>query len=318
MTSKRKIITFSGRMRSGKDMLCKTLENELGAKTLSMATQLKKLCCGILEMELPMLSPWDEEKLNLWKNNRGFLSEDGLQLCEETIQMVAYQTGFCTEDVFDRCLGVSFRNVRELLQLIGTEVIRSIDPSWHIRKTLQAISELPEDTIACVDDIRFQNELKAFRDAGADSFFIIRTNAENVSNHESENTLHHSDFPDNRVIINNGDPETLCRNFIKIISNGFGTVSGCQMFLSDYPKYRDVKRDFGVVQTPLVDEIIRQNKDRDMFTKDGLIAFRNNTAFKIKDVLEEMDIVRSYSYEQIGGRFVIDNPIAYENLKRWL
>lgn len=316
--TRRKIITFTGRMRSGKDMLCKAMETAYGAKTFSMATHLKKLCLYILETEIPCLSPWDWTKLNTWKNNRGILVEEGIELSDESVNFISAYTGFPLEDVRDACSGLTFRNVRELLQLIGTDVIRSIDSSWHIRKTLWDISRLPEDTVACVDDIRFANELEAFRNAGAETFFIIRNNAENVSNHESERTLSMSDFPDNRVIVNNGTVEELCKEFTCEFDNGFNVVCNKPIFLSEYPKYNDVERTFGLEQTTLVDEIIRQNRDRDTFLKDGLITFRNNTRFKVAEVLEEMKITHSYSYEQIGGRFVIDNPIAYENLKRWL
>ena len=316
--SRRKIITFSGRMRSGKDILCKAMETAYGARTFSMATHLKTLCTHILETEIPCLSPWDGTRLDTWKNNRGMLVEEGIELSEESMNAISEYTGFALEDVRDACSRITFRNVRELLQLIGTDVIRSIDSSWHIRKTLQDISRLPEDTVACVDDIRFANELEAFRNAGAETFFIIRNNAENVSNHESENNLHATDFPDNRVIINNGTVEELCKEFTCEFANGFNVVCKKPIFLSEYPKYSDVERGFGLEPTPLVDEIIRQNKNRETFLKDGLITFRNNTRFKVAEVLEAMRITHSYSYEQIGGRFVIDNPVAYENLKRWL
>ena len=311
-------MTFSGRMRSGKDMLCRAMETAYGAKTFSMATHLKILCSKILEMEIPCLSPWDNPKLDMWKNNRGVLLEEGIELCDESVKFISDYTGFALEDVKCVCSGVAFRNVRELLQLVGTDVIRSIDSSWHIKKTQQDISKLPDGTVACVDDIRFQNELDAFRNAGAESFFIIRTNAEMVSNHESEDTLHVSDFPDNRVIVNNGTPNELCKEFTCEFANGFNVVCDKPIFLSEYPKYCDVEQRFGLEQTPLVDEIIRQNRDRETFLKDGLITFRNNKNFNVKEVLEEMKITHSYSYEQIGGRFVIDNPVAYENLKRWL
>ena len=317
MTNNRKIITFSGRMRSGKDMLCHAMETAYGAKTFSLATHLKSICCKILDIELSMLSTWDYAKLDAWKNNRGVLCEDGIKLSNQSIEVVSNETGFDYDDIYGVCKNLGFRNVRELLQLVGTEIIRTIDNSWHIRKTLQDISQLPEATIACVDDIRFPNELEAFRKAGADSFFIIRTNAETVSRHKSENSLFPVDFPVNRIIVNNGEPEVLCNSFVKRYANGFDMASENPIFISEYPQY-NTNINFGTEFTPIVEETIRQNKERDVFVKDGLITFRNNTKFNLKELLEEMGITKTYTHKQNGGRFVIDNPIAYENLKRWL
>ena len=318
MTNNRKIITFSGRMRSGKDMLCHAMETAYGAKTFSLATHLKQLCCKILDIELQIFSPWDYTKLDTWKNNRGFFCEEGIGLSKQSIELITEETAFGIEDVSRICDGLKFRNVRELLQLVGTEVIRAIDSAWHIRKTLQDINKLPENTIACVDDIRFPNELDAFRKTGADSFFIIRNNAENISHHPSENSLFPIDFPKNRIIVNNDTLDYLCNEFVLNYKNGFGTSSTKPLFLSEYPEYCDANIQFGTEFTPIVEETIRQNKERDAFTKDGLITFRNNTKFNLKELLEEMGITQTYTHKQIGGRFVIDNPIAYENLKRWL
>lgn len=318
MTTNRKILTFSGRMRSGKDMLCHAMETAYGAKTISLATHLKLLCCKILEIELPMLSPWDCMKLNIWKNNKGVLCEEGIKLSNQSIEIISAETGFSFFTVYDTCNGLRFRNVRELLQLVGTEVIRAIDSSWHVRKTLQSINELPENTIACVDDIRFPNELDAFRKVGADSFFIIRNNAETVSRHESENSLFPKDFQTHRIIVNNGTPEGLCRSFIEGYNNGFKTVAKKPIFLFEYPEYCNVNFDFAIELTPIVEETVRQNKERETFIKNGLITFRNNTKFNLKTLLEEMGITQTYTHKQSGGRFVIDNPIAYENLKKWI
>lgn len=319
MTNNRKILTFSGRMRSGKDMLCQAMETAYGAKTFSLATHLKSLCCKILEIELPMLSPWDYMKLDVWKNNRGLLCEEGIALSKQSIETITENTGFCFETISKICDGLKFRNVRELLQLVGTEIIRYIDDSWHIRKTMQDINNLPEGIIACVDDIRFPNELEAFRKAGADSFFIIRNNAENVSRHPSENSLFPTNFPKYRIIVNNSTPDYLCKTFVSGYSNGFDAVQKTPpLFLSEYPEYNNANIDFGIEFTPIVEETIRQNKERETFIKNGLITFRNNTKFNLKSLLEEMGITKTYTHKQVGGRFVIDNPIAYENLKKWL
>lgn len=319
MTSNsRKILTFSGRMRSGKDMLCQAMEKAYGAKTFSLATHLKELCCKVLEIELPMLSPWNNANLNAWKNNRGVFCEEGIEISMQSLELISSETGFDADCVLKACNGLRFRNVRELLQLIGTDVIRSIDSSWHVRKTLLGINALPESTLVCIDDIRFPNELEAFRNVGADSFFVIRNNAEIISRHESENSLFPNDFSTHRIIVNNGTPEALCKEFVDEYSNGFKIVLNKPILLSDCPDYRDTNLWFASELTPIVEETIRQNRERDAFVKDGLITFRNNTKFNLKELLDEMKMEQTYKHKLVGGRFVIDNPVAYENLKRWL
>ena len=311
----RRILTFSGRMRSGKDVLCKAMEKAYNATTFSMATHLKKLCCEILDIELKENTHWDINKLNEWKNNNTPLQKNGIILSETAIKKICQTTGFSEENVKELCDGLVIHNVRELLQGVGTDIIRRINPEWHVWKTISDIGKLPEDCVVCVDDVRYINELKAFKYAGADSFFIIRGNAENVSNHESEIGLSHLDFPDNRVILNLWDEERLCNEFVSEFENTFNRTIEKPIFLIDYPDYKNVNRKFGLDRTPLIEEVIRQNKENDIFLKEGLITFRNNTKFNLKQVLEDMGIAETYRYEQKNGRFLISNPLAYENLK---
>ena len=280
-----------------------------------MATHLKNLCVDILDIELPDLAPWDLSKLNEWKNGNKTFSENGIVLSEASVEKICETTGFNYEKVKERCNGLVIHNVRELLQGVGTDIIRNINPDWHVWKTLSDIGKLPEDTIACVDDVRFPNELKAFKYAGATSFFIIRGNAENISNHNSETSLSFSNFPDNRIILNFGNENELVKEFLAEYENGFNCTMCKPIFLIEYPDYRNVNRKFGQEKTPLVEEIIRQNKENELFLKEGLITFRNNRDFNLKQVLEQMGISETYRYERKNGRFIISNPLAYETLK---
>lgn len=317
MTTKRRIITFSGRMRSGKGILCKSLEKNFGAKTMTMAAHLKELCCRVLDIEVPCEKEWTIEKLDKWKNERATISESGLTLSEESIRTIAEISSFDAESVRKFSDGIIFHDVRELIQKIGTDIIRAIDPEWHIKCVLKDISALPENTIVCIEDIRFKNELEAFRKEGATSFFVIRNNAENVSNHPSETELSFSDFPDNRILLNISSEKEFCNEFLAEMDNHFYITVNNPISLIEFPEYRDVNRAFGKERTPIVNEIVRQNSKNEMFLKDGVITFRNNVNFKLEEVLKEMSLSGRYTYKQVSGRFVIDNILAYENIKRW-
>ena len=315
MTTSRNIITFSGRMRSGKGVLAKAMEKAYGAKTFSMATHLKNLCVEILNMEDEAKGDWTLQKLDEYKNSNEPLSENPITLSESSIAKISEVTGIAQEKIVNSCENTAFQTVRDILQIVGTDIIRQNNPDWHVWKTIHDIGKLPEDTIVCVDDVRFPNELKAFKYAGAISFFIIRNNAEILSNHESETSLHYLDFPDNRIILNINSENELCKEFVAEFENGFNQTVNKPIFLIDYTDYRNVNRKFATEKTPLVEEIVRQNSKNDLFLKDGLITFRNNMNFKLKEVLENMGITESYRYEQKNGRFVINNPLVYENLK---
>ena len=94
--------------------------------------------------------------------------------------------------------GVAFPTVRALLQQIGTQVIRKLDPDWHVRKLQE---RLVPGVAYVADDCRFKNELDLIMGLGGQSIFINRPDME-ADDHESENSLQASDFM--RVIENDG------------------------------------------------------------------------------------------------------------------
>lgn len=72
------------------------------------------------------------------------------------------------------------KSIRSILQFIGTDLIRVVDPDFHVRRTIEDIkyqsstSTLLHDKFPqyiknyryfVVDDVRFKNELEAFDDA---------------------------------------------------------------------------------------------------------------------------------------------------------
>lgn len=321
MFEKRKIITFSGRMRSGKGVLSRMMQQQFGAETFSMASHLKELCIKILDIESPALAPWNIDKMNIWKNESRVLEERGIFLSEAAVKTISDITGFNLSIVKEKTKNISFRNVRELLQLIGTNVIRQIDCNWHIKKTIEDIEQLPENTIACIDDIRFKNELEAFREYGADTFFIIRTNGENISNHDSETELSHFDFPDNHIILNIDKEKPLCDEFVyEFGNNNFEDYVNIPILLSQVKRYKNVNRLFGTEKNEMVEELIKINKYQIDFLLDGYITVPKNSKYEINKILEEMkiDVIKNVNVYEFENYYAIDNPIAYENLKRWL
>ena len=307
-------------MRSGKGVLSRMMQQQFGAETFSMASHLKELCIKILDIESPALSPWNIEQMNAWKNTNGILN-NGILLSENSLKTIADTTGFDIETVKEKGKNIHFHTVRELLQTVGTNIIRQINPNWHIMKTIEDIEKLPESVIVCIDDIRFKNELEVFRTYGADTFYIIRDNAENISNHDSEVGLSLLDFPNNRIILNIGCEEYLCNRFADRVRDNFTLQTKFPILLSEFPYYKSLNRSFGTIKTPIVEELLQENKNNEefnnLFLKDGFILHDKNSKYNIQEVITEMGVLKERLIDY-HNFYAIDNPVAYENLKRWL
>lgn len=216
------IIGFAGRCRSGKTELAKICESK-GYRKLYFALPLKQLCADILDVSL--------EGLNEAKNNNTGIN---LVIGDDLCDVLSTETGIALEDVRETCNGKKLSTVREMLQFIGTDLIRKYNVDWHVNKIREMID--PEADYV-IDDVRFPNEKKLIEDLGGDCWFVTRTTLDNVSNHESETSITwHNCW--NKVIINDaslrlfkfkwnifmGDYKQSCairdKEFNRILENG--------------------------------------------------------------------------------------------------
>lgn len=182
-----KIIGFGGRISSGKSELAKICQ-EAGFKKLYFALPLKQLVADLIHVKL--------EEINSLKNvekNYKFNKIDYLFLSGET--------GIPFETVEKEMSKIQFKTVRQLLQFIGTDLIRKYNTNWHVNKIREIIKHGEKDANYVIDDVRFPNELDLVKELGGDYWFIVRPKIDNVSNHESETSLTWKDFG-NKIIIN--------------------------------------------------------------------------------------------------------------------
>ena len=172
------IIGFAGRMRSGKTELAKVCE-ELGYRKLYFALPLKQLCADLLDISI--------DGLNEAKNNNTDIS---LFLGDDICTILSEETEIPLEDVRSTCYGKTMNNVRQMLQFIGTDLIRKHNTDWHVNRVRQMIEDGYDYVI---DDVRFPNEKKMIEDLGGTCWFVIRTTFDNISNHVSETSItwHH-------------------------------------------------------------------------------------------------------------------------------
>lgn len=183
------IIAFSGRIGSGKSELAKICQNK-GFEKLYFALPLKQLVANLIHVGI--------EDINSLKNvekKYKFTKKDYIYLSNET--NIPFET------IRDEMKNVKLNTVRQLLQFIGTDIIRKYNPNWHVNKIKTMIDKNKNYVF---DDVRFPNELKLIKELGGDCWFIIRPIINNVSNHISEISLTWKDF-DDKVIINDGNLE---------------------------------------------------------------------------------------------------------------
>jgi len=190
-----KLIAFSGRARSGKTAMAKWLESKYHYKIYTIAKYLKELCMDLISVKDP--KEFDELKINNasidWHFNES-----------EWVKKISKRTGIAPEliEVVLQSRKDDIKTVRDLLQIVGTDIIRVYSPNWHID---ECIKEIKSDKceLAVIDDCRFPNEKKAIEELGGTVYFICRPEKlDGISNHKSETALKWRDFPESQVLVN--------------------------------------------------------------------------------------------------------------------
>lgn len=222
---RKKIIAFAGRQRSGKTQLAKLLETEDGAQIITIAKYLKRLCCDILDIETI-------DKLNYLKDNKIKIN---VKPTSQWVTKISEATGIDSNHINKELNNVSLIvDIRQMLQVIGTDIIRKYKPDWHIMQLKKEIRETKSSLIV-IDDVRFPNEYDAITRLGGRIFFIIRTadiTDKMISNHESETSLRWFDFDKNRIILNTETLEFLEDRFIRSYRNDFWDANTNEIFAS--------------------------------------------------------------------------------------
>lgn len=177
------IIGISGKLKSGKSTLTSYLA-EYGFEELLFAGGLKDMICTLLGV--------DRDTLN------------SQEFKETEIPWVG-------------------TTPRKLMQTLGTEWGRAINPNLWVNHTLQQARFLPKVVIS---DVRFPNELQALHDINAITVRIVRDIEREGPEHQhpSETALDHVNNKLFDVVIdNNGSLEDL-RKAAEDIINNFKTI----------------------------------------------------------------------------------------------
>lgn len=161
---------------------------EHGYEILSFATPLKNLIANLLGITIKQVN-------ELKKVNKTYVLQN------MDLVFLSKETNIPLDIVKEKCGEKTFKNTRELMQYIGTDLIREYNPDWHVNKTREIIiNDLNKNYV--IDDVRFPNERKMIEELGGTCWFIIRPKLDNVSNHLSETALKWQEF-ENLIINDN-------------------------------------------------------------------------------------------------------------------
>lgn len=310
------IIGICGRKESGKSLLSNVLVEKYGYTRFTFDHALKNLICSILSI--------DRTELEKIKNNSKTLN---FVPTEEIMSFISKETDInivFVKDFFDK--HTSF-TMRELLQKIGTDLIRTFNKDWHVNKVKNCIInklENDKDANIVVDDVRFENEIKMLSDFNANLFFVIRPSNFNVSNHESDTSILWDDplIPMDNVIINDATADALIYEWENYINNGTKNVK-YRIFNSEEKTFNGNYYTFNFDTEPTEREIfmagyiLSQKEDLtfNCLNENGILIRTNNKFFK--DIA--IDVLKC-DYQVINGTYVIElyNPFIMENLKRFM
>lgn len=302
------ILGFSGRKRSGKTCLAKMLQEEEGAIIITIADYLKQLCCELMNMSY--------EELNIKKDN-GYTFD--IVATDRWFNIINKHTNIDIDNIKSVLENKHISNIRELLQIIGTDVIRKYDEGWHVKQLVKTIESYSEDKLLVVDDVRFPNEKEAICKHGGCVFFLVRPNMLMVSNHISETSLKWQDFDEKHVIINDEDENKLKLHFLIHFKNNFNIYAPNSITLEENEEYLTCGN-FGSKyneNNELLKKILRQLKDGTLFNEYGLIKFKTCSPQLAQKYVKEVDNSIHYVKSRCN-EFVTNNPLITENLKQYI
>lgn len=286
------IIGFAGRAHSGKTELARICER-YGFKRLYFALPLKQLIADLLDKTI--------EEVNELKT-----SNIEIILSETKLRYLADKTNISYDFIKEKLNEKVFHNTREMLQIIGTDIIRTKEPNWHVNQIKNMIN-LGEDYV--IDDVRFTNEKEMIQSLNGVIFFIVRPNLEHISNHVSETTLRWQQF--DNLIINDKTLDNLLFKWESFMKEGFANslMKKAQIFgkllvdgnfLNDFLENSE---EFSLVEMYFIHKCF--------FDYHSKFQVRNNDIEKIENF--DNKIFRVYYKD--GNAEIVTNPLMIEDLK---
>lgn len=282
------IIGLCGRLQSGKTELAKVCE-KYGYERLYFALPLKKLCADLLDISIDELNRAKAEKYDI-----------GVTIGKDMCEIISEETEIPFNIVMETCNGIVIKDVRHMLQFIGTDLIRKYNNNWHVNRIREMI-DINKDYV--IDDVRFPNEKALIEELGGECWFVIRTKIDNVSNHESETSITWNDCW-NKIIINDSTLSNLLFRW--------------ETFIDNYKQSCAIRdKEFNRILEDGSTDIITPLSIYDMlFLSKALFTYIPKTIEKdnVKNISmnEDHSVFITYADDSME---LIDNPLVIEDLK---
>lgn len=278
------IIAFCGRKESGKTELAKICEN-YGYILISFADSLKKLISELISCNIN-----DINKLKNIEKNYKFGAVD--------CNFISNETKIPIDIVKKEILNKNFKTVRELLQIIGTNLIRKYNPDWHVE---QLSKKIEPNKKYVIDDVRFKNEAEFVKNNNGDCWFIIRPKLDNISNHESETSLKWQDFEN--IIFNDKTLSYLKFNWTIFMENGYDFSMKKRKTILDNCNENTIN--------------ILSNSNTDFTLIDGLFINKYIYDYKKMDTYQ-IEKITVNENKLLLNNILVNNPLLIEDLKIYI
>lgn len=180
-----RLVGVTGRKRAGKDTFAKRLVDQHGFTRMAFADNVRKVALAID----PIIG-WVDGPVRL----STLVGLGGWEPAKE------------------------FPEVRRILQRIGTEGIRSLQPDFWIR---QVLDHMPDGPVV-ITDVRFPNEADAIKMAGGVVIRVNRPGLFSDDQHSSESAM--DNYRYNEIVQNEGTVKDLYATVDKWVADGFPTV----------------------------------------------------------------------------------------------
>jgi hypothetical protein len=205
-----KVIGMCGPKQSGKDTTASMMKKSIpGLENLALAGYLKDVCSAVFNVNREY---FDHQKMKETLFPVVKLVEE-----KNLLQVLGLYATFLDDSSIwyglpETLPSTIVRTPRELLQFIGTDILRTYRPDIHL--DVAAKSASPSGSYV-ITDCRFQNEIKWVQRQGGKVFYIDRPEAEKrmfESSHISEKGIADLRFKCDYVIQNYGSLEELAIN----------------------------------------------------------------------------------------------------------
>lgn len=277
------VLGLAGRKRSGKTMLAQACRDSLGYRIVSFADPLKGLACDILGCS------WNE--LHTMK-------DDGTTFdppYDKTADLLSSVLKTERSDIEKKLAGKPLGTVRDVLQTVGTDIIRSFNPNWHVNKTRETIQATINNGVrVVVDDVRFVNERYMIeQDFGGVVYFLVRPSCGDISNHWSERQLCWPMFGFNYTILNIYSKEELCEEFLYRIGGSGSHILDITYaeYDANMPYHYPIERYLtGIAENDANFNLVRAIVLNNKYEKNGFIYFTSDDSERTRTVTDPLII----------------------------